>query len=137
MLSGTLCSEPSKIGEGGYQRGLVTCEGSLGTDQVADGTSPGILFFFFMAALAAYGISQARGQIRAAAKGYTTATVTPDPSCMYNLHHSSWQCQILNPLSYNGNSWSWILRTREFSVPWRLEKWCPIEATWFSVPNYL
>jgi len=30
---------------------------------------------------------------------YTTATATPDPSCVCNLHHSSQQCQILNPLS--------------------------------------
>ena len=22
-----------------------------------------------------------------------------DPSCIYELHHSSWQCRILNPLS--------------------------------------
>ena len=32
---------------------------------------------------------------------YTTAythTATWDPSCIYDLHHSSWQCQILNPL---------------------------------------
>ena len=30
---------------------------------------------------------------------YTTATATPDPSCIFDLHHNSWQCQILNPLS--------------------------------------
>ena len=30
---------------------------------------------------------------------YTTATATQDPSHMCNLHHSLWQCQILNPLS--------------------------------------
>ena len=30
---------------------------------------------------------------------YTTATATPDPSCVCNLHHSSWQHWILNPLS--------------------------------------
>ena len=29
---------------------------------------------------------------------YITATGTPDPSCIYDLHHSSWQHQILNPL---------------------------------------
>ena len=29
---------------------------------------------------------------------YATATPT-DPSCICDLHHSSWQCQILNPLS--------------------------------------
>ena len=30
---------------------------------------------------------------------YTTATATKDPSHICDLHHSSWQCQILNPLS--------------------------------------
>ena len=30
---------------------------------------------------------------------YTTATAMWDPSCICDLHHSSQQCQILNPLS--------------------------------------
>ena len=30
---------------------------------------------------------------------YTIATATQDPSRVCDLHHSSWQCQILNPLS--------------------------------------
>ena len=30
---------------------------------------------------------------------YATAKAKPDPSCICNLHHSSQQCQILNPLS--------------------------------------
>jgi len=30
---------------------------------------------------------------------YTTATATQDPSHVCDLHHSSQQCQILNPLS--------------------------------------
>jgi len=30
---------------------------------------------------------------------YTNATATPDRSCIYNVHHSSWQRWILNPLS--------------------------------------
>ena len=30
---------------------------------------------------------------------YTTATATPDPSHVCNLHHISWQCWILNALS--------------------------------------
>ena len=30
---------------------------------------------------------------------YTTATAMPDVSCICDLHHSSWQCRILNPLS--------------------------------------
>ena len=30
---------------------------------------------------------------------YITATATRDPSCVCDLHHSSWQRRILNPLS--------------------------------------
>ena len=30
---------------------------------------------------------------------YATATAMGDPSCVCDLHRSSWQCQILNPLS--------------------------------------
>ena len=30
---------------------------------------------------------------------YTTATAMWDPSCVCDLHHSSRQCQIFNPLS--------------------------------------
>ena len=33
---------------------------------------------------------------------YTTATATPDPSHNCDLHHSLWQCWILNPLSGAG-----------------------------------
>ena len=29
----------------------------------------------------------------------TTARATRDPSCICNIHHSSWQCQIFNPLN--------------------------------------
>ena len=31
-------------------------------------------------------------------QAYTTATAMPDLSCVYGLHHSSGQHQILNPL---------------------------------------
>ena len=30
---------------------------------------------------------------------YSTATATRDPSCICDLHRSSWQCQIFNPPS--------------------------------------
>ena len=45
----------------------------------------------------AYGGSQARGRIGVVA--YATATATPDPSRICDLHHSSQQHWILNPLS--------------------------------------
>ena len=60
------------------------------------------LFIFIIiirAVPAAYGSSWVRGGIGAAAPAYTIATATWDPSCICDLHHSSWHCQILNPLS--------------------------------------
>ena len=39
---------------------------------------------------------------------YTTATTIPDPSHVCNLHHSSWQCWIPNPLS-KARDWACIL----------------------------
>ena len=61
-------------------------------------------FFFFFCffggfLLVAYGSSQARGPIRAKLPGYTTATGTWDLSHDYDLHHSSQQHWIPNPLS--------------------------------------
>ena len=47
----------------------------------------------------AYGSSQARGQIGAQPLAYTKVTAMPDPSCVFDLHHSSRQCRILNSLS--------------------------------------
>ena len=49
----------------------------------------------FRATAVAYGGSQARGPIGA----YTRATATPDPSRIFDLHHSSQQCRIFSPLS--------------------------------------
>ena len=39
---------------------------------------------------------------------YTTATATPIPSHICDLHYSSWQCQILNLLS-KARDWTCIL----------------------------
>ena len=59
------------------------------------------LFFFFpsRAAPTAYGGSQARGLIWATSAAYATVTATQDLSCIFDLHHSSQQCHILNSLS--------------------------------------
>ena len=46
-----------------------------------------------------HGGSQARGQIRAEPLAYATATATLDLSLVFDLHHSSRQLHILNPLS--------------------------------------
>ena len=76
-----------------------------GSSLVPDRTMPleiTLLFFFFFfcslfrAVPTAYGGSQARGQIGAAAAAHATAMATPDPSCIWDLCHSL-QCWILNP----------------------------------------
>ena len=56
-----------------------------------------VLFFAFRAQLVAYGSAQARGGI--GAQLLATATATQDVSHNCNLHHSSWQRQIPDPLS--------------------------------------
>ena len=65
---------------------------------------PEIFFLFFFFCLfkptpAAYRGSQARGPIGAVATGLTTATASWNLSHIFDLYHSSWQCQILNLLS--------------------------------------
>ena len=49
---------------------------------------------------------------------YTTATPTPNLSCVYNLHHGSWQHWILNPLS-EAREWMHIL----MDTSWFLYYW--------------
>ena len=39
---------------------------------------------------------------------YATATTVQDPSRLFDLHLSSWQCQILNPLS-KARDWTCVL----------------------------
>ena len=52
-----------------------------------------------MATPEACGGSQARGLIGVTAADHATATAMQDPSRIFDLHHSLWQRQILNPLS--------------------------------------
>ena len=52
---------------------------------------------------------------------YTTTTAMPDPSCICDLHHSSWQFHILNPLSKARDQTFNLIAT----VPsWELQKEC-------------
>ena len=78
-----------------------------------------VLFFLFCFALfcfcllrvapLVYGSSLAKGEIRAAVVlACATATPTQDLSCICNLHQSSQQCQILNPLS-EASVWTCVL----------------------------
>ena len=58
-----------------------------------------LFLFDLFGATVTYGSSQARDRMELQLPAYTIVTVTPDPSLIYSLHHSSQQCWILNPLS--------------------------------------
>ena len=58
-----------------------------------------LFVWFFTAISVVYRISQARGQIGAAAAADATAAAKPDLSQICDPCYSLLQCQILNPLS--------------------------------------
>ena len=64
----------------------------------------------------AYGGSQAGVQSELLPPAYARATATPDPSRVCDLHHSSWQRQILHPLSEARD------QTRNLMVPSRIRQ---------------
>ena len=63
----------------------------------------GFLFvcLFFFLGLQVWHVEDPRlgVQLELQLPAYTTAIATWDPSCVFDLHHSSQQCWILNPLS--------------------------------------
>ena len=69
----------------------------------------------------AYGGSQARGLVGATIASLTRATAVPDLGHISNLHHSSWQRRMLNPLSKAGiePATSWFLVGIIFAAPQR------------------
>ena len=62
---------------------------------------PSIFFFFSFLLLHLQHLEIPRPGVESELQlqAYTTVTVTLDPSHICHLHHSLWQCQILNPLS--------------------------------------
>ena len=66
-----------------------------------------IFFFFFFFFLGLYlwhmEIPRLGVELELQLLAYTTAMAMPDPSHVCDLHHSSWQHQILNPLSEAGD----------------------------------
>ena len=78
-----------------------------------------LLCLFFRAAPLAYRSSWARGRIRAAiASLHHSHSKTQDPSRICDLHHSSWQGRILNPLNKTRD------RTCNLMVPSRVRFHC-------------
>jgi len=58
-----------------------------------------IFIFLFIAIPMANGTFWAGVKSELQLQGYTTATATPDPSCIFDLCCNLQQCWILNPLS--------------------------------------
>ena len=79
-------------------------------------------FFPLKAAPVAHGGSQAR-ESELQLPTYTTATATPDQSHICDLHRSSQQCQILNPMIETRD------QTRNLTVPTRMHFHCAIKGT--------
>ena len=77
----------------------------------------------FRAAPAAYGGSQARGSNwNCKLPAYTTTTAPQDPSCVCDLHHSSWQCRILNPRSKARDQTCVLMDASQIRFCWATEK---------------
>ena len=92
-----------------------------------------IIISLFRATPRAYGSSQARGQIRAAAAcPYTTATATPDLRRICDLYHSLQKWQILNPLSV-ARDWTHILmdpsQVHDHKTTMGIPKWLIFKKT--------
>ena len=77
--------------------------------------------FFFFLSYVGHGGSQARGLIRDVA--YARATATQDPSHICDVHHSSQQHRIFNPLNEARDG------TRNLMVPSHICFWCTTMGT--------
>ena len=71
---------------------------------------PSFLFSFFLFWLYSWHVEVSRLGVISELQlpAYTTATAMPDPNCVCDLHHSSWQRQILSLLSEAGD-WTHFL----------------------------
>ena len=81
------------------------------------------LFFFLGLHLRHIYVPRLGVQSKLLLPAYTRATATPDPSCVFNPHHSSRQCRILNPLSEARD------RTHNLMVPSRIPFHCAMTGT--------
>ena len=86
---------------------------------------PFILPFFFFFSLfratsMAYGGSQTRGRIGAVAAGLHHSQSNTYLSCICNLHHSSLQCWILNPLRVPRDWTCVLMNTSQVCFHWAM-----------------
>ena len=62
-------------------------------------------------------------------QAYTTDTEMQDPSCVCDLPHSSWQCQILNPLSEARDQSHVLMDTSQVHYCWATMG-TPVSSFW-------
>ena len=76
-------------------------------------SSVNLTFFFFSPGLHTWHMEVPRLGVKLEPRmpAYATATAMQDPSHICSLHHSSWQCWILNPLSEARNQTSTLMET--------------------------
>ena len=74
----------------------------------------------FRATPLAYGSSQARGQVGAAAASLCHSHSNAESKQVCNLHHISQQCWILNPLSKNRDRTRVLMDTSWVHYPWAM-----------------
>ena len=84
-----------------------------------------LLFFFCFLGLPQWHMEVPRLGVKSKLQllAYTTATITWEPSCIRDLHHSSRHCQILNPLS-GARDW-----TCNLTVPSQIRFHCAMTGT--------
>ena len=87
------------------------------------------LFAFSRATPEAYRDSQAGVQSELQLQAYSRAAATRDPSCVCDLHHSSRQCRVLNPLSKGKD------QTRNLVVPSQIHS--PLSHDGNSISRHL
>ena len=78
-----------------------------------------LAFFFFFLGLHLQHMEVPRPEVKSELQlpAYATATAMPDPSCVCDLHHSSWQPWILNPLSKAKDQTSFLIDTSQVLNP--------------------
>ena len=85
-------------------------------------------FFFFLGFLGPHlrhmEVPRLGVQLELQLPAYTTTTATSDPSRVCDLHHSSWQCRILNTLS----------KARDGSLNLMVSSWIRFCCTMTGIP---
>jgi len=87
-------------------------------------------FFFFFLGPPLQHTAAPRPGVKSELQLLATATAIAiwDPSCICDLHHSSWQCQILNPLSEARDGTHNLMDIHQIPYHW---------ATWHELPLLL